>query len=90
VVDGQILDIKPNSRLVLTWRAHWDQQVASDPESRVTYELSSPDTKVTKLRLVHDQFERETATYKGSIEGWPLMLSSLKTLLESGKPLPVK
>jgi uncharacterized protein YndB with AHSA1/START domain len=90
VVDGQILDVKPNSLLALTWRAHWDQQVSGDPESRVTYELSSPGPKVTKLRLVHDQFDREAATYKGSVEGWPLMLSSLKTLLESDKPLPVK
>jgi uncharacterized protein YndB with AHSA1/START domain len=90
VVDGQILDIKPNHRLALTWRAHWDQYVSSDPESRVTYELSSSGPKVTKLRLLHDQFDRETATYKGSIEGWPLMLSSLKTFLESGEPLPVK
>jgi uncharacterized protein YndB with AHSA1/START domain len=90
VVDGQILDAKPNSRLSFTWRAHWDQHVSSDPESRVTYELTSPGPTVTKLRIVHDQFDRETATYKGSVEGWPLMLSSLKTLLESGKPLPVK
>jgi uncharacterized protein YndB with AHSA1/START domain len=79
-----------NKRLTLSWRAHWDAAVAKDPPSRVTYELSSVGAHVTKLGVVHDQFEGETATYKGSVEGWPLMLSSLKTLLESGKTLPVK
>lgn len=90
VVDGQILEVKSNSRLAMTWRAHWDQSVSGDPESRVAYDLSSAGPGVTKLRVTHDQFDHETATYRGSIEGWPLMLSSLKTLLESGKALPVK
>jgi uncharacterized protein YndB with AHSA1/START domain len=90
VVDGEILEIQPNKRLVMTWRAHWDEAVSKDRPSRVTYDLSSAGADVTKLAVVHDQFEGETATFKGSVEGWPLMLSSLKTLLESGKPLPVK
>jgi uncharacterized protein YndB with AHSA1/START domain len=90
VVDGEILEIQPNERLAMTWRAHWDEAVSKDPASRVTYNLLSAGSNVTKLGIVHDQFEGETATYKGSVEGWPLMLSSLKTLLESGKPLPVK
>ena len=71
----------------MTWRAHWDQLVSNDPASRVTYDLSEAGPHVTRLRLVHDRFENETATYKGSIAAWPLMLSALKTLLESGKPL---
>jgi hypothetical protein len=44
---------------------------------------------MTRLRLTHDQFAGETATYAGSVSSWPLMLSSLKTLLESGKPLSI-
>ena len=90
VVDGTILDVQPNRRLAMTWRAHWDNEVSNDPESRVTYELSNAGVNATKLRVVHDQFATETATYKGSAEGWPLMLSSLKTLLESGRPLELK
>jgi uncharacterized protein YndB with AHSA1/START domain len=72
----------------MTWNAHWDEATAKDRASRVTYELSATGPKTTKLRVMHDDFDAETATYKGSIDGWPLMLSSLKTLLESGKPLP--
>jgi uncharacterized protein YndB with AHSA1/START domain len=87
VVDGEILEIEPEKRLVMTWSAHWDDSVAKDRPSRVTYELSSAGPSTTKLRVVHDDFESATATYTGSVEGWPLMLSSLKSLLETGKAL---
>ena len=90
VVDGEILEVEPRRRLSMTWRAHWGADVSKDPESRVTYELSSAGANVTRLRVVHDQFDKETATYKGSVDGWPLMLSSLKTLIESGRPLQTK
>ena len=86
VVDGEILEVEPGKRLVMTWKAHWDDSVAKDPSSRVTYELSQAGS-ATKLHLVHDDFDRPTATYTGSTEGWPLMLSSLKSILETGKPL---
>jgi uncharacterized protein YndB with AHSA1/START domain len=87
VVDGTILEIDPEKKLAITWKAHWDDAVAGDRASRVTYEISSTNAATTKLRVTHDDFDAETATYKGSVDGWPLMLSSLKTLLESGKPL---
>ena len=83
VVDGEILEIEPDKRLVMSWKAHWDDSVAKDPPSRVTYELSAAGPTTTKLRVVHDNFDSETATYNGSIEGWPLMMSSLKSLLET-------
>jgi uncharacterized protein YndB with AHSA1/START domain len=85
-VDGEILDFEPEKRLVMTWKAHWDDSVVNDRASRVTYELSAAGA-TTKLRLVHDDFDAKTATYTASVEGWPLMLSSLKSILETGKPL---
>jgi uncharacterized protein YndB with AHSA1/START domain len=88
VVDGAILDVVPEKRLVMTWNAHWDDSVSKDAASRVTYELAEARPGITRLRVTHDDFERETATYKGSVEGWPLMLSSLKSLLETGKAIP--
>jgi uncharacterized protein YndB with AHSA1/START domain len=89
VVDGEILDVDPEKRLAMTWQAHWDESTKGDRASRVSYELQ-PSGPTTRLRLVHDDFDGETATFKGSVQGWPLMLSSLKTLLESGRPLPTK
>jgi uncharacterized protein YndB with AHSA1/START domain len=90
VVEGEILDIDPERRLVMSWRAHWDESVTKDRASRVTYTLTSAGQATTKLHVLHDEFEGPTATYTGSIEGWPLMMSSLKSLLETGKALATK
>lgn len=87
VVDGEILEIDLEKKLVMTWKAHWDDAVASDRASRVSYELTPAGPAVTKLRVAHDDFDGPTATYKGSVQGWPLMLSSLKSLLETGNAL---
>lgn len=70
-----------------TWSAHWDEAVSKDAPSRVTYQLTPINATTTRLNLVHDDFAGETATYTGSVAGWPLMLSSLKSLLETGKPI---
>ena len=87
VVEGEILEIEPEKRLVMSWKAHWDDSVAKDRASRVCYELSASGPSTTRLHLVHDDFDGPTATYSGSIDGWPSMMSSLKTLIETGKPL---
>jgi len=90
VVDGEILEIEPEKRLVMSWSAHWDDSVTKDRPSRVTYELSAAGPSATRLHLVHDDFDNHTATYAGSVDGWPLIMSSLKTLIETGKPLPTR
>jgi uncharacterized protein YndB with AHSA1/START domain len=90
VVAGEVLEVAPEKRLVITWSAHWDESVAKDRASRVTYELEPAGASTTRLRVLHDDFDGPTATYTGSVEGWPLMLSSLKSLLETGKPLATK
>lgn len=58
--------------------------VSKDAPSRVTYQLTPINATTTKLNLVHDDFAGETATYTGSVASWPLLLSSLKSLLETG------
>ena len=90
VVDGEILEIEPEKLLVMSWKAHWDDSVAKDRPSRITYALSAAGPSTTRLHIVHDDFDGRTATYSGSVEGWPLMMSSLKSLLETGKPLATK
>ena len=87
-VSGEILAAEPEHRLVMRWQARWDEKVAKDRPSRVTYEIEPAGPEMTRLRLRHDEFERETATYLGSVDAWPWMMSSLKSLLETGKPLP--
>ena len=86
-VDGQVLESDPPQKLVHTWRALYDPEVAADAPSRVTWEIEPVEDGVCKLTTVHDQFEGETATFRSVADGWNVVLSSLKTLLETGQPL---
>ncbi|HEY1322447.1 MAG TPA: SRPBCC domain-containing protein, partial [Streptosporangiaceae bacterium] len=87
-------------RLSYTWHTftpEWAQaygfgeeylaQVASEPRSKVTFELAPAGDSV-KLTVTHDGFEPGSTVLAGISEGWPALLASLKTLLETGEPLP--
>lgn len=56
----------------------------NDKESRVTLELT-PETEATKVQVTHDQWAEGDSTYNSCADGWPRILSRLKTLLETGK-----
>ena len=84
---GQVLEADPPSRLVCSFDAKWDEQVAPDPPSRIIWEIEPAGDGVCKLTVVHDGFDGETATLQQAIGGMPYILSGLKTLLETGKPL---
>jgi uncharacterized protein YndB with AHSA1/START domain/DNA-binding transcriptional ArsR family regulator len=87
LLDGEILEIDAPRRLVTTFSAVWDPATAGDRPSRITYEIE-PQGPLTKLTMIHDDFDGETATYKAVAGGWSYVLSGLKTLLETGKPMP--
>jgi uncharacterized protein YndB with AHSA1/START domain len=86
-VTGEILEVEPERRLVMSWEAHWDADVSKDRASRVSYELAQVNPRTTRLALRHHGFEGRTPTYTGSIDAWPMLLSSLKSLVETGRPL---
>jgi uncharacterized protein YndB with AHSA1/START domain len=86
-VTGEILEIEPERRLVMSWEAHWDAEVSKDRASRVSYELAPIGPKTTRLAVRHDRFEGRTPTYAGSVDAWPMLMSSLKSLVETGRPL---
>jgi uncharacterized protein YndB with AHSA1/START domain len=90
LVEGQVIESDPPRRLVHTWRSIWSPELAADAPSRLTWELEALDGGVTKLRVVHDEFNGETATYKEVRGGWMWVISNLKTLLETGEPLPAR
>jgi uncharacterized protein YndB with AHSA1/START domain len=86
-VKGKILEVEPQKRLVHTFQHNFgDNQKSYTEESRVTYEIE-PMGELVKLTVVHDQFRGDIDTYQSTSGGWPMILNSLKTLLESGKPL---
>ena len=71
----------------MSWAAHWDAEVSKDSPSRVSYELASVGPATTRLALRHDGFAGKTPTYTSSIGAWPMLMSSLKSLVETGRPL---
>jgi len=86
-VDGEVLEAERPHRLVTTWRALYDPETAAEPWSRVTWEIEPAGEHVTKLTVVHDGLEASPKTAENVAGGWSYVLSGLKTLLETGKPL---
>jgi uncharacterized protein YndB with AHSA1/START domain/DNA-binding transcriptional ArsR family regulator len=88
-VEGEVLEIEPPRRLVTTWAFRHEPDLAVDPPSRVTWEIE-PLGETCKLTLIHDDFPCETATSRSVVQGWPVVLSSLKSLLETGEALEIR
>ena len=88
VVEGEVVASEPPTRLVHTYHSLWPP-MNEDAPTRVTWELQALPGGVTKVTVLHEDFQAETATYKGMQSGgWPWILSNMKTLLETGEPMP--
>lgn len=85
--DDSILESDKPHRLVHSWRALYDDELAAEPHSRVTWEIEPQPGGVTKLTVIHDQLDESPKTAASVSGGWMFVLSGLKTLLETGEPL---
>lgn len=86
--DGPVLEWDPPRRLVHEWRSMYDEDLAKEAPSRVTWEIEQQDGGYRLLTLVHDQLEGAPKTAANvSGPGWMFVLSGLKTVLETGDPL---
>jgi uncharacterized protein YndB with AHSA1/START domain len=84
ISEGENLEVDPPRRLVQSFRAMWSDDVKSEGTSRVTWEIE-PIGDSCRLTVIHDQLrEGANAELYG---GWPMVLSGLKTLLETGELL---
>jgi uncharacterized protein YndB with AHSA1/START domain len=86
--DEAVLESDPPRRLIHGWRSLYDPEMAQEATSRVTWEIEPDEHGVCRLTVTHDQLEgapRTAASVSGP--GWMFVLSGLKTLLETGKPL---
>ena len=83
---GKVVECAPPRRLVLTWAFPTDTG-REEKHSRVTFDLE-PVRGVVRLTVTHDKLEPGSEMLEGITDGWPKVLSSLKSLLESGRPLP--
>ncbi|MFN8178006.1 MAG: SRPBCC family protein [bacterium] len=82
---GRVVESDPPRRLVMTWALPKDKD-KKEAHSRVTIEIE-PIDEMVRLTVTHDQLEPGSDMLKGISSGWPRVLSSLKSLLETGKPL---
>ncbi len=84
LVDGENLEIDPPHRLVQSFRAVWSDDIAAEGTSRVTWEIE-PVGDSCRLTVTHDQLREDADDHLYG--GWPMILSGLKTWLETGQEL---
>jgi uncharacterized protein YndB with AHSA1/START domain len=84
LVEGENLEVDPPRRLVQSFNALWSDDVKAEGTSRVTWEIE-PVADSCRLTVIHDGL-REGA-HSELFGGWPMILSGLKTLLETGENL---
>jgi uncharacterized protein YndB with AHSA1/START domain len=83
---GEVIEIEPRKRLVLKWQNHLFPEMMAEGFSRLTYELEEKSDSV-KLTVTHRMDKSDSKFIRAVSEGWPPILSSLKSLLETGESL---
>jgi uncharacterized protein YndB with AHSA1/START domain/DNA-binding transcriptional ArsR family regulator len=86
-VEGKVIEVDPPHKLVITWHVLYDETAKAEEPSRVTFSLQAVNGQ-TRLRILHDQFPENTVLLDRISEGWPWIVASLKSLLETGQALP--
>lgn len=82
---GVILESDLPRRLACTWRPQHDNDKHERP-SRVTFDLV-PIRGQVRLTVVHDDFDEGSKAFESISQGWPAVLSSLKSFVETGRAL---
>jgi uncharacterized protein YndB with AHSA1/START domain len=84
LMEGENLEVDPPRRLVQSFTALWSDEVKSEGRSRVTWEIEQVEDSC-RLLVIHDELsDGANAEIYG---GWPMILSGLKTLIETGEEL---
>lgn len=85
-VDGEVLAVEPDALLECTWAVHYDPSCAGE-KSHVSWKLEARG-ELTRVTLVHDCREAPNTARNVGNDGWSLVLSGLKTLVETGRAMP--
>jgi uncharacterized protein YndB with AHSA1/START domain len=83
---GRVLEIEPHRRLALAWQSELFPEAIAEGPSRLTYELEPVGDSV-KLTVIHEIDKPDSKLIGIVSNGWPLILASLKSMLETGEPL---
>lgn len=93
LIDGEILEADLPHRLVQTWNPLFDEKITAEPPARLTWEAEEYPNSTTRLTLTSDTDGAPltagitSGDVVEAMGGWPMVLSDLKTLLETGKSL---
>jgi uncharacterized protein YndB with AHSA1/START domain len=92
IADGEVVAFDAPRRFAHTWRILWDEDLAAEGFTRVAYDIEGREDGVTKLTLTHDVdgapgVASQVSGEAGPGGGWSEILSDLKTLLETGRPI---
>ena len=87
-VVGIVLEADFPNKLSYTWHVHYNEQAKLETPSRVSFELETI-ADATRLTLVHDHFPEGTVLFEPIQQGWPAILSNLKTLIETDEVMAV-
>lgn len=87
-IDGIIEVCEPPRRLVQTWHVLYDAAMSAEPPSRVEWTITDAGDGMVRLDLVHGDLALSPLTWARVKDGWVLVIESLKTLVETGTPLP--
>ena len=85
---GEILEFDPPRRLSYTFRHVLQDELRNERPTKVVFKLE-PHGKLVKLTLTHEGFAEGSKLLDGISKGWPAILSSLKSLLETGTALAI-
>jgi uncharacterized protein YndB with AHSA1/START domain len=86
-IEGKVLVVDPPKRLAYSWDS-CSPEARRERTSRVTFDLE-PRGKVVKLTVTHDDLDERGVTLRNISGGWPMVLASLKSLLETGRVLDI-
>lgn len=84
---GEIVEIEKPKKIVIKWRNEFMPELKAEGWSRCTIELE-PSGEMVKLSILHEIDKDGSKFIQAVSGGWPKIMSGLKTLLETGKPLP--
>jgi uncharacterized protein YndB with AHSA1/START domain len=83
---GEVVEVEPHRRLVLKWRNEFRPELKAEGYSRLTYHLER-EGKSVKLTVIHEMEKEGSKFIEAVSSGWPHILASLKSLLETGESL---
>ena len=86
IIKGEVLEYDPPRRLSYTFKPMHDELYSGEQPSRVVFELEQQRDQV-KLTVTHDDFAPDSKVFASISNGWPLVLSSLKSYLETNRVL---